>query len=214
MYFCVVLPDPCRFHRVSSAVSSPVSPGVILILTPPGCALSAVTSRSKPTTDRKPKPTSRTTRTNPRIRNPLVSSSTTNEWTQAGQLGPAHNPRYGLQRGPNPGRVRTDRRGPREPTEKPRPSGTAVRGERPQGRAVAVNRWKSVRHGSEQRATGQLSLDGSRGGGGNRDSPRRNAGQPRASTIHTTRTFLSEPLARSKICTKNGGCSGVYDSLR
>src|SRR6056297_1606682 len=51
--------------------------------------------------------------------------------------------------------------------------------------AVGVYRWQSVRRGSEQRTTGHLSLVGLRGGGRDRDSPARNAGQIRLSTIHT-----------------------------
>ena len=51
-----------------------------------------------------------------------------------------------------------------------------------QGRPTAIDRRQSVRRGSEQRTAGQPSLDGSRGGGGTRVSPRRNAGQPREST--------------------------------
>ena len=73
--------------------------------------------------------------------------------------------------------------GPRKPTWKPRPSGTAVRGVHPQGCHVVVRRWQPARHGSEQRTTERPSLDGSRGGEGDRDYPAGNAGRPRASTF-------------------------------
>jgi hypothetical protein len=72
-----------------------------------------------------------------------------------------------------------------------------------QGRPTAVNRRQSVRHGSEQRTAGQPSLAGSRGGGGTRVSPCRNAGQVRTvPPFAALRSLALAPLAKcgSKAC--------------
>ena len=98
-----------------------------------------------------------------------------------------------------------DRPWPREPTSKPRPSGTAVHGDRPQGRLVVVSRRQPIRRGSEQWTVGHLSLDGSRGGGGNRDSPDRNAGQSRRPHSYSIFTTVVRP-AVAPSPTGSGGC--------
>jgi len=56
----------------------------------------------------------------------------------------------------------------------------------------AANRGPRVRRGSEQRTLGQLSLAGSRGGGGTRDYPRPNAGPPRLSAFILRHILVEE----------------------
>ena len=72
-----------------------------------------------------------------------------------------------------------------------------LRGQRPactrlQGRCRAGNRGHPVRRGSEQRPPGHLSLAGLRGGGSERDTPHRNAGQSRAS-VSALISYVSIP---------------------
>src|SRR6056297_321093 len=63
--------------------------------------------------------------------------------------------------------------------------------------AVGVSRWQSVRRGSEQRTTGQLSLVGPRGGGRDRDSPARNAGRFRLSAFIRDNLLLHSVVRKS-----------------
>ena len=55
-----------------------------------------------------------------------------------------------------------------DPTEKPCPLGAEVSSKRMKVRLYGVSRQQIVRHGSEQRIVGHLSLNGVRGGDGDR----------------------------------------------
>jgi len=104
-------------------------------------------------------------------RKTLTSHPTPLRWTGSGSLALLVTRAMVISGDRTPRGVRSDRPGPREPTEKPRPSGTAVYDGRPQGRPIVVSRRQPIRRGSEQWIAGHLSLDGLRGGEGNRDSP-------------------------------------------
>ena len=64
-----------------------------------------------------------------------------------------------------------------DPTEKPCPLGAEVSSKCMKVRLYGVNRQQLVRHGSEQRIVGHLSLNGVRGGDGDRINPFREVGQ-------------------------------------
>jgi len=123
------------------------------------------------------------TRPSAERRKTLTSHPTPLRWTGSGSLALLVTRAMVIGGGPNTAGVRSDRPGPQEPTEKPRPSGTAVYDGRPQGRPIVVSRRQPIRRGSEQWIAGHLSLDGLRGGEGNRDSPVGTPGNPGCPTI-------------------------------